>query len=147
MEKIIVDPQDFNAVEVSLNGRFAPYMGMNQLSYRELVKKEASVLQELDKIALKSELPKAISSAKKELMMETLKVVQKVIELMKAGFHVALILDMLKITVGKKSDFGDDFHRRFEPLFREENCRIDFWGTKEPFCFLTVMGLLNSLMI
>lgn len=147
MEKIIVDPQDFNAVEVSLNGRFAPYMGMNQLSYRELVKKEASVLQELNKIALKSELPKAISSAKKEQMRETLKVVQKVIELMTAGFHVALISDMLKITVGKKSDFGDDFHRRFEPLFREADCRKDFWGTKEPICFLTVMGLLNSLMI
>ena len=147
MEKIIVNSQNFNSVEVSLNGRFGPYMGLNQMSYRQLVVKENELLQELSSIVLKAQLPERFQSEdKKQQIAETQKILQKVIALMKDGFHVAIVFGMLKITVGKSSGFDSDFERRFEPLYKDEECREDFWGTKEPVAFFTAIGLLSSLM-
>jgi len=151
MEKIIVDAKNFNTVEGNLNGRFAPYMGLNQMSYRQLVVKENELLQKLSSIVLKAQLPETCtkrlqSEEKKQQIAETQKVLQKVVALMKNGFHVALIFGMLKVTVGKSSGFDSDFENRFKPLYKDEACREDFWGTKEPVPFLIAISLLDSLM-
>ncbi len=151
MEKIIINPQNFNAVEVSLNGRFAPCMGLNQQSFRQLVIKENELLQKLGSITLKAKLPKdqlkgLQAETKKQQIVETQKILQKVMSLMKDGFRVAIILDILKITIGKSSAFGSDFERRFEPLYRDAECREDFWGSKEPIPFMIVIALIGSLM-
>ena len=56
MEKIIINPHDSKAVEVRLNGQFAPYMGMNQLSYRQLIIKALiwKTTKALDAVVLQS---------------------------------------------------------------------------------------------
>ncbi|MBO6290513.1 MAG: hypothetical protein J6N45_09390 [Alphaproteobacteria bacterium] len=156
MKKIIIDPTNHRAIEVMINDGFGARMGMNALSYRQLVMNEKEVLNKLKGIIKRQELPKMVmllpeiypefrEDIIRQRISETLNVLGKVTKLMEDGFHVAVINGMLDVTCGHGGNFGDVFCSRFYPLC-DKDCREDFWGTRwELPCFIT-MGLLEDMM-
>lgn len=152
MKKIIIDLTDYKPVEVSKKSSFGRYRGINSFPHHRLSAQEQSVRQKLASIALRGKLPQMVTRFSNEYpalqvkkMNESINVLQKIVRLMNHGFHSAVIDNMLRITVGESIGL-DEFQSKFEPLYQDEECRKDFWGTEEIFSCALAKGLLADLM-
>ena len=159
MKTIVINPKDFNAPEVSANviedEHLIHFHSVDE--YDDFVARERAVTQRLVQMSIMKELPKIVALLPaihegfkpeeiQQRISETLGVIKKVAHLMLDGFHIRIVRNILEISTGHGSVFGDEFQHRFDPLFNDKDCREGFWETRwELPCFIAE-GLLDDLM-
>ncbi len=148
MKKIIVTA-DINAIEVRENEMLAPRYGMNQLSFRNLIAKEALVSQRCGKLLKTREFPIQLKSLIDYGMAQSedfFIVLERIKNLLDQGFHVPIIRGMMDCACGRKSGLDRCFDEKFSPAFTDVEIRKDFWGTKDIFSIEMVSAFLFDMM-
>lgn len=154
MEKnSIVNINNLDAIEVRENNRLAPRYGMNQLSFQSLRVKEQDVLHKCEELLKKEELPLLVRKLGEfginvqDEAQDVFTVLEKVVELLKQGFHVLIIRAMLGCAGGNKSSLGyGAFDEKFTRALTDMNFRNALWGTENLMPIDVVRFILLDLM-
>ena len=157
MKKIVISMDNLHAAEVRENHEFFPRMGLNQLSFRAIVLQERKTAEWCEKIVEKAKFPpliqklnefSEISQEVKEKMRELSFVLVKVNDLLKQGFHVMIITDMMGCACGHPSLLGhhEEFDVKFTRALIDASFRKDLWGTEHLLPIEMVRFFLIDLM-